>query len=210
MNGRNIITIYTHYNRTLVYIVVIHCGKFVRQAKSPSWVRGAQIGLGILTIILSIIALALPAFTFISVIILVAVVLLFVGLEKIITGIFLPSKHMMATIGLGILVLIFAGLAMAFPVATAFVVIFFIGIALLFNGIARVIEGISGAHSGWSRMFLIAVGILAIILSFAVMASPAFGAALAGVIIAVALLITGIQMVSSGLSGQRLEISADK
>jgi uncharacterized membrane protein HdeD (DUF308 family) len=59
-------------------------------------------------------------------------------------------------------------------------------------------------------MFLIAVGILAIILSFAVMASPAFGAALAGVIIAVALLITGIQMVSSGLSGQRLEISADK
>lgn len=41
------------------------------------------------------------------------------------------------------------------------------------------------------------------------MASPAFGAALAG-IIAVALLISGIQMVSSGLSGRRLEIPADK
>jgi uncharacterized membrane protein HdeD (DUF308 family) len=178
--------------------------------KSPGWLRGAQIGLGILTIILSIIALALPAFTFISVIILVAIVLLFVGLEKIITGIFLPAKHMWATIGLGVLVLIFASLAMAFPVATAFVVIFFIGIALLFNGIARVIEGISGTHSGWSRLFLIGVGILAIILSFAVMASPVFGAALAGIIIAVALLITGIQMVSSGLSGRRLEVPADR
>jgi uncharacterized membrane protein HdeD (DUF308 family) len=178
--------------------------------KSPGWLRGAQIGLGILTIILSIVALALPAFTFISVIIIVAIVLFFVGLEKIITGIFLPAKHMWATVGLGILVLIFASLAMAFPVATTFVVVFFIGIALLFNGIARVVEGISGAHSGWSRMFLIGVGILAIILSFAVMASPAFGAAIAGVIIAVALLITGIQMVSSGLSGRRLDVSADK
>jgi uncharacterized membrane protein HdeD (DUF308 family) len=178
--------------------------------KAPGWVRGAQIGLGILTIILSIIALTFPAFTFVSVVILVAIVLLFVGIEKIITGIFLPAKHMWATVGLGVLVLIFASLAMAFPVATAFVVVFFIGIALLFNGIARIVEGISGTHSGWSRMFLIGVGVLAIILSIAVMASPAFGAALAGIIIAVALLITGIQMVSSGLSGRRLDIPADR
>ena len=133
-----------------------------------------------LTIILSVFALASPGYTFISVVVILAVVMLFVGFEKIITGIFLPSRSSrgrLATVGLGILVLIFAGVALAFPVATAFVGIIFIGVALLFSGIARIVEGISGEHSGWSKTFLIAVGLLAVILSFAVMASPAFGAA---------------------------------
>ena len=62
----------------------------------------------------------------------------------------------------------------------------------------------SGHHSGWSRAFLIGVGILAIIISIAVLASPMFGAALAGLIIAIGLLITGIQMVATGVAGQRL------
>ena len=78
-------------------------------------------------------------------------ILFFVGIEKIITGIFLPQRSKWATIGLGVLVLIFAGLAIAYPEATAFVVIIFIGVALLFNGIARVVEGMSGHHSGWGR-----------------------------------------------------------
>ena len=128
----------------------------------------------------------------------------FVGIEKIITGLFLHSKSRWTTVGLGILVLIFAGLAISFPGATAFIVIIFIGIALLFSGIARVVEGMSGHHSGWARAFLIGVGILAIIISIAVLVSPAFGAALAGVIISIGLLITGIQMVASGIAGQRL------
>jgi uncharacterized membrane protein HdeD (DUF308 family) len=101
-------------------------------------------------------------------------------------------------------VLIFAGLAIAYPEATAFVVIIFIGVALLFNGIARVVEGMSGHHSGWSRAALIGVGILSIILSIAVMVSPVFGAVLAGFIIAIALLITGMQMIATGVAGQRM------
>lgn len=178
--------------------------------KSPGWVRGAQIGLGVLTIILSIYALAFPAVAFVSVIWILAIILFFVGIEKIITGIFLPQRSKWATIGLGILVLIFAGIAMAFPVATAFVAIIFIGIALLFNGIARLVEGFSGKHSGWSKAFLIGVGILSIVLSLAVMASPVFGAVLAGILIAVALLITGIQMVVAGVSGQKFRSPVDK
>ena len=160
-----------------------------------------------LTIILSVFALASPGYTFISVVVLLAVVMLFVGFEKIITGIFLPSRSSrgrLATVGLGILVLIFAVVALAFPVATAFVGIIFIGVALLFSGIARIVEGISGEHSGWSKTFLIAVGLLAVILSFAVMASPAFGAALAGVIIAIALLIIGIQIVADWYLGTKI------
>ena len=174
--------------------------------KSPGWVRAVQIGLGVLTIALSIFALAFPATTFISIIWILAVVLFFVGIEEIIVGIFSPRRSKWSTIGLGILVLIFAGIAMSFPVATAITIIIFIGIAFLINGIARIIEGFSGKHhSGISRAFLIGVGILAIVLSVSVLVSPFFGARLAGIIIAIGLLITGIQMIYAGIQGRRMQ-----
>ena len=112
------------------------------------------------------------------------------------------------SIGLGILVLIFAGIAMSFPVAGAITLIIFIGIAFLINGIARIIEGFSGKHSGISRAFLIGVGILAIALSVAVLASPFFGARLAGMIIGIGLLITGIQMIFAGIQGRRAQTAS--
>jgi uncharacterized membrane protein HdeD (DUF308 family) len=176
----------------------------VSYTRSPGWLRGVQIGLGVITIILSIFVLAFPAYTFLSVIVILSIILFFVGIEKIITGMFLPTRSRWTTIGFGVLILIFAGLAISFPVATAYVAIIFIGIALLFNGIARTVEGMSAQHRGWSKAFLIGVGILAIIISITVLVSPMFGAALAGVIIAVGLLITGIQMVATGVVGKRL------
>ena len=176
---------------------------------SPRWFRGVQIGLGALTIILSIFALALPGFTFLSVVVLLSVILLFVGIEKVISGIFLQNKSRWATIGLGILVLIFAGMAMAFPMAAAFVIVIFMGVSLLFKGVARIVEGMTGRHSGMSRAFLIGVGILALIISVLVLSFPLFGIELAGTIIAIGLLITGIQMVFAGFSRTKAQNRAD-
>ncbi|TLX67169.1 MAG: hypothetical protein E6K94_00830 [Thaumarchaeota archaeon] len=177
----------------------------VKSSKSPLWVRGLQIGLGALTVILSIFALAFPAYTLLSIIVFLSIILLFVGIEKIITGFFLPSKPRWTTIGFGILVLIFAGLAISYPNAAALIVTTFIGIGLLFNGIARIVEGIAGNHYGWAKLFLIAVGILAVIISIMVLISPLFGAILVGTIIAIALLITGIQMIAMGLARRGLQ-----
>jgi uncharacterized membrane protein HdeD (DUF308 family) len=173
--------------------------------KSPGWIRAVQIGLGALTIALSIFALAFPGTTFISIVWVLAVVLFFVGIEEIIVGIFSPRKSRWSSIGLGILVLIFAGIAMSYPVAAAITIVVFIGIAFLINGIARIVEGFSGKHSGISRAFLIGVGILAVALSAAVLASPFFGVRLAGIIIGIGLLITGIQMVFTGIQGRRAQ-----
>ena len=173
--------------------------------KSPGWVRAVQIGLGALTIALSIFALAFPGATFISIVWVLAVVLFFVGIEEIIAGIFSPRKSRWSSIGLGVLVLIFAGIAMSYPVAAAITIVVFIGIAFLINGIARIIEGFSGKHSGISRAFIIGVGILAIALSAAVLTSPFFGTRLAGIIIGIGLLITGIQMIFIGIQGRRMQ-----
>jgi uncharacterized membrane protein HdeD (DUF308 family) len=171
--------------------------------KTPSWLRAVQIGLGILTIALSIFALAFPSVTYISVVWVLALVLFFIGIEEILVGIFSPRKSRWSTIGLGVLVLIFAAIAMSYPVAAAITIIIFIGIAFLINGIARIIEGFSGKHSGASRAFLIGVGIMAVVLSAAVLLSPFFGATLAGIIIGIGLLITGIQMIFTGIQGRR-------
>ena len=172
--------------------------------KSPGWLRGVQIGLGIITVILAIYALAFPAITFLAVIVILAIILFIVGIEKIITGIFLPVKGRWATIGFGILVLIFAGLAISIPEATALVVTVFVGIGLIFNGCARIVEGISGKHSGWAKFFLIGVGTLSIIIGAVVLVSPLFGAVFIGTIIAVGLLITGIQMIAVGVAGRKM------
>lgn len=79
----------------------------------------------------------------ITVALLIAVVLFVVGIERIITGLFLKGKHRLANIGLGIIVVIISVIAMAFPVATGIFLLVFLAIALLFDGISRVFHGVS-------------------------------------------------------------------
>jgi uncharacterized membrane protein HdeD (DUF308 family) len=176
----------------------------LQTSKSPGWIRGLQIGLGALAIILSGLAIAFPGLTFLTLVILVSIVLFVVGIEKIITGIFIAHKSRFATIGLGILTIILAGLAMAFPIAAAIVIIYFLGFALMFDGFARIIDGVTNRNNkGWVRGFLIGVGVLNVIISALVLAYPLFGARLAGIMIGLSLLIVGIEMIAAGVSGRQ-------
>ena len=172
--------------------------------KSPGWLRGAQIGLGILVVILSIYALAYPGAAFVSLVLILGIILFIVGIEKIISGIFLPIKGRGATIGLGIIVLIFAGFVIAFPGFATWIITIFIGIALLFSGAASIAQAFSGRESGWKKAFLIGVGALLIILGIMVLVSPVFGAQFAGFVIAIGLLIAGIQMIAVGATGRKM------
>jgi len=177
--------------------------------KSPGWLRGVQIGLGIIVVILSIYALSNPAALFVSLVLLLAIILFIVGIGRIISGIFLPVKSRWATIGLGVITLIFAGLAMAFPLFASWIITIFIGIALLFVGAASISQGFAGKESGWKRGFLIGVGVLLIIIGIMVLVSPVFGAQLAGIVIATGLLIAGIEMIVSGATGRNPNIPSD-
>ena len=177
--------------------------------KSPGWMRGVQIGLGILVVILSIYALAYPGATFVSLVYILGIILIIVGIEKIIAGIFLPIKGKGASIGLGILVLIFAGLVIAFPGFATWIITVFIGIALLFGGAASIVQAFSGRESGWKKAFLIGVGALLIIIGIIVLVSPVFGAQFAGFIVAIGLLIAGIQMIVAGATGRKLHLASE-
>jgi uncharacterized membrane protein HdeD (DUF308 family) len=177
--------------------------------RSPTWVRAAQIGLGIIVVILSIYALAYPGATFVSLVWILGIILLIVGIEKIIAGIFLPIRGKGASIALGILVLIFAGLVIAYPGFATWIITVFLGIALLFGGGASIAQAFSGKESGWRKAFLLGVGILLIIIGIIVLVSPVFGAAFAGFIVAIGLLIAGIQMIVAGATGRKLHLGSE-
>ena len=172
--------------------------------KRPPWVRALQIGLGAVIIALSILALVSPAAAFVSIVWVLALILFFVGIERVISGIFLPGKHRFYSIGLGILILILAGIAISYPSEAALLIIILVAIALLIIGASRIIEGLSRRHRGFSRGFHVGVGILAIGIAIAILVLPSFGAALAGIIIAIGLLVIGIQMVITGIRSHKL------
>lgn len=165
--------------------------------------RAAQIGLGALAIVLSIIAITFPGLTFISLVILLGLILFIAGIEKIMTGIFVAHRSKFATIGLGVLTIIIAGLALAFPLAAALFVVLLLAIALMMDGFARIIEGVMNkAYKGWVRAFSIGVGVLSVAISVAILAIPAFGAIFASFVISIGLLIIGIYMIAAGVSGR--------
>jgi uncharacterized membrane protein HdeD (DUF308 family) len=177
--------------------------------RSSTWVRFVEIGLGIIVVILSIYALSYPGAAFVSIVLILAIILVIVGIEKIIVGIFLPIRGKGASIGLGILVLIFAGLVIAYPGYATWIITVFLGIALLFGGGASIAQGFSGRDSGWRKAFLIGVGALLIIIGIVVLVSPVFGAAFAGFVIAIGLLIAGIQMIVAGATGKKLHLASE-
>ena len=177
--------------------------------KEAGWVRWLEVGLGIIVVILSIYALTYPAAFTVGLVILLGIILFIIGIDKIISGIFLHIRNRGATIGLGIVVLIFSFIVMAFPIFATWMIIIFLGIALLFAGGASIAQGFSGKESGWKKAFLIGVGALLIVIGVMVLVSPVFGAVFAGIVVATGLLIAGIEMIVAGATGKRLNIPAD-
>ena len=172
--------------------------------KSPSWMRVVQIGLGALAIILSIVAFSMPGLTMLTLVMLIAIILVITGIEKIISGLFILHKSRLLTVGLGILTIILAGLALSFPITAAIAVIWILGLSLMVDGFSRIADGLTNkSNKKWVRGFTVGVGILAVIIAFVVIVSPAFGAVLASIMISISLLIIGIEMITTGISGQK-------
>ena len=174
--------------------------------KSPNWLRYIQVGLGAVSIILSIVILAFPGIAVYTIILILSIALLIIGIERIATGIApLPSRSSrIANIGLGALAIAVALAVISFPVFTAGLLVTLAAISLLFVGIARIVQGARNKDApGWSRGFMVGVGVLSIAVSLLVIAHPiSFGVVLLGFMISIALLINGIQMIALGIGGR--------
>src|ERR671920_2421048 len=140
--------------------------------KSPTWVRALQIGIGAIAIGLSLSAIVFPVLTVVAAFTAAAIILLLFGIEQVISGIFLYKRSRFAHVGLGILVIILSSIVIAYPLASAVLVVLLAAISLLLSGIASIIVGLTGrgknreeggkTASTGSRGLAVAAGALAI------------------------------------------------
>ena len=175
---------------------------------SPRGFRLAQIVLGVIAIALSISVMAEPRAGVTLLVFLLSVTLLVLGIERVIAGIGikdLPKSSRIGNIVLGSLTIIFGIIVISFPLFAAGFLILLLALGLLFMGIARILYGITTRHkiSQWSRAFAIGVGILSIAVSFMVFASPLLGAFILTLVLAINLLILGVESIAHGISGRK-------
>ena len=165
--------------------------------KSPKWVRATQITLGALAILLAIVALTNSGLKIL--LILIAIVLVITGFEKTVTGLFIAHNLRFFTIGLGVLTIILAGLALTYPVSAARILLLILGFSLMVDGFSRIADGLTNkSDKRLVRAFTIVVGILAIIISVGINIIPFWGKLFISKLIAVDLIIIGVQMIISG------------
>jgi uncharacterized membrane protein HdeD (DUF308 family) len=73
----------------------------------PVWNRAVEVGLGVPAIILSASVLVHPGITIVSIMYIAGIILIVVGIEKIISAIFVANKSRWGAVGLGVLAIIF-------------------------------------------------------------------------------------------------------
>ena len=170
-------------------------------------IRILQIIVGIIAIALSIAVIINPGFGIEILVFLLSISLFVIGIERVSIA-FLPyirkSSTRVSNIVLGGLAIALAIIVIAFPIFAIGFLVTLLAIGLLFIGAARIIHGVSDKQtSKWSRIFLVAVGILSIGISFMVFANPLFGIFLLTFLLAVNLLIIGIESIVHGASDKR-------
>lgn len=166
-----------------------------------------QIVLGGICITLSLVILAYIGPAILTIILILSLILLVVGIERTSVGIAMRRSSRgssLANIVLGLAIIAFSIVLMQFPIFASAILVILAAVALLLSGIARIIHGISKKTSRSSRAFLIGVGVISITVSILVIAHPiSFGLVLFSIIISIAFLISGIEMMALGISGRQ-------
>jgi uncharacterized membrane protein HdeD (DUF308 family) len=170
-------------------------------------IRILQIIVGIIAIALSIGVIINPGFGIEILVFLLSVSLFVVGIERVSIS-FLPyirkSSTRISNIVLGGLAIALSIIVIGFPIFTIGFLVTLLALGLLFIGIARIVHGVFDKQtSKWSRIFLVGVGILSIAISFIVFANPLLGLFILTFILAVNLLIIGIESILHGVTGKR-------
>lgn len=98
---------------------------------------------------------------------------------------------------------------LVFPVFTTGILVTLLSVGLLFVGIARIIHGITAKNtSKWSRVFALGVGILSVAIAAMVISTPLLGVFLLTFILAINLLIIGIENITYALAGRGFKTNA--
>ena len=177
-------------------------------AESPPWLRMLRIVLGSICVILSLFIIIYIGPAVFAIIVVTSVILLAIGIERVAIGIVheLSRSSRFVNIGIGLLIIGFSIFLMQFPIFTFGLLIFLGAIALFFSGVSRIVHGIRSNASRGFRVLGIGVGAISIAFSVIVMVNPvSVGFPLLAIIMSIAFLIIGIEMIITGITGRSRE-----
>jgi uncharacterized membrane protein HdeD (DUF308 family) len=168
----------------------------VDQKKSSMWLRIVEIIAGIIIVVLAGYVIAYPGVAIATLILFLAIALIIIGIDyfirvfaKGITG-----WRRLFNLILSALAIIIAAYVIAYPaIYGSLTLVYLLGLALLFAGIASAARGTAGS---------LVVGILGIIIGFAVIIFPGVGLATIVFLVAVFLVIFGLESIASGILGR--------
>lgn len=179
----------------------------VSLGKSPTWLRIAQIILGVIAIALSGLVLANPGVTTLFYVTLLAISLIMVGISKIIEGALVKQVSKgprIISIIIGIISIAGGFFALANPITAILTLILIIAIFILIHGAGLVAHGIvSKNESKGSRIANIIIGAIVIALSAILYAYPGLTLVLMVMLVSIGLLFNGIGSIISGITGYR-------
>lgn len=178
----------------------------------PRKLRAFQIIVGAICIILSILVLTgskyLGTYTFLF---FIEITLLILGAERIASGVRSPSikrSTRIINIAIGSGIIGIAILGFFTPKLTTQYLVLLLGFGLLANGVVRIVDGFRNkdVYETSTLMFRVGAGVVSAAIAILVLVFPVFGFLLILLIISIALLITGIELIIVGIRGRRIKI----
>src|SRR6267378_7391588 len=171
--------------------------------KMPSWIRAAEVILGIVSLIAGVYVLAYPGVAIATLILLLAVGLIFLGARDIVLGAmgkFLPSWLRAANIVLGVLAFILSVVVINEPGFAVRTLVLLLYVVLFVRGVAGISLGGAGKQfSAMLRGLSVGAGVLSIILALVFLAMPALGVDVLIILLSLGLLITGLESIAAGV-----------
>jgi uncharacterized membrane protein HdeD (DUF308 family) len=177
----------------------------------PPWFRLLMLIAGVVLVFLSLLVWGYPLIAGLTYVYIFGFALMILGAMRMGQGIVEDVQSAGTRVLLvifGILLFAIGLYAIAFPYGGALTLIFFFAFALIIAGIDRLVL----AWSGWPgpgspefvRVIIILAGITAAISGFVALLYPAFGATLLFVIISIGILVLGIELIISAVTGRKL------
>jgi uncharacterized membrane protein HdeD (DUF308 family) len=177
------------------------------EEKIPNWLRALYIIIGLGSVVLGIAVLLMPNVAVDTLIFLLYFALLFIGTGRILIGALfklLPQSLRIINIisGLVLLGLALMVLVYQYPYFATAVLVSILAFGLLINGITRVIAGgFAKILPNWMRGFLVAGGVLTIVLSIIVLVYPGVALLTLVFLLSIGLTWSGIDAIVAGATG---------
>lgn len=176
--------------------------------KMPGWTRAAEIILGLVSIVAGIWVIAYPGLAVLTLILLLAIGLIFLGWRDILVGAmgkYLPTWLRAADIVFGVLAFVLSVVVILSPgvaVTTLVVLLYF---ALFVRGVAGVsMAAAAKMISPRLRAASAAVGVLSIVLAIVFLVYPGLAIGTLIFVLSIGLLFVGIEAIAAGIIGREV------